>query len=225
MPVPTLTFINPTAGVPRKPVPLRYAILVTGLDAGIICALLSGELHYPGADDEGFEPLLTAYEITSKPSARKVTQGVVESVRSQISPHSKLKAQLKQIPKSFYVWSDDLAQAFQHYIKLVPGYDDAYRMRLDLNWNPGLGNLRPLIEECPNPEKSGSRRSEQAAKVEKRNRQIVAEYQLLHKQFPQLSKSNIATRIAKSGKFERFSRRIRQNLTPEAIRRVINRNL
>src|SRR5688572_16594489 len=106
MPVPKLRFLNQTAGAPRKPIPLRYAVLIVGLDVEVMCALLSGELHYPGADAAGIEPLLTAYELDSRPSARRVTLGAVKNICSQISPRSQARAQLKLIPRSFYVWSD-----------------------------------------------------------------------------------------------------------------------
>lgn len=225
MPVPQLKFLNAITGVPRKPVPLRYAILVADWDVGTVCALLSGELHYSGADDLAAKPLLTAYELTSGPSARRVSRGAVQDICSQIAPRCSRKTALKLIPRSFYVWSNELADAFQHYIELVPGRENARHWHLELNWDPALGNLRSLIEECPNPQESGSQRSRQATAVEQRNRRILAEYGRLKTASPHLSKSNIAGRIAQSGKFERVGRRARKNLAPEAIRRVINRFL
>ena len=223
MPVPHLRFLNATAGVPRKPVPLRYAILVTDIDLGAMCGLLSGELHYSGADEVVTKPLLTAYELIDRPGARRVSAATIQDIYSQISPKSSLKTQLKHIPKSFYVWSNDLADAFQHYIVLVPGRENANRWGLRLDWNPALANRKQLIEECPDASHSDTRRSQQVAAVEKRNRAIIEEYKRLKKQFPHLSKSDISARISKSGKFERTSRRMRQNLAPEAVRRVINR--
>jgi hypothetical protein len=218
-----LRFLNTATGVPRKPVPLRYAVLITELDVGSFCALLSGELHYAGAYDAIAEPLLSAYELSSAPSALKVTRSAMQSICSQVALRPTKKSQLKEIPKSFYVWSNDLADAFEHYITLVPGRDNARLWQLKLNWNPSLGNLKPLIEECPNPENIGSPKSVKAAEVEKRNRKIIAEYLKQAKAFPHLSKSNIATRISRAGVFERTSRRVPQVLTPESIRRVINR--
>ena len=89
----------------------------------------------------------------------------------------------------------------------------------------GPEEIRPLIEECPDPKDLGSKRSRQTAEVEKRDRQILAEYRKQKSQYPHLSKSNIAARIAKSGKYENVSGRIRRNLTPGTIRRLINRLL
>src|SRR5690606_3049927 len=104
------------------------------------------------------------------------------------------RIQLKFIPKTFYVWSDELAEAFQHYIRLVPGRDNAREWRLELDWNPALGNFRPLIDECPNPVNQGSDASRNAAEVENRNQNILAEYRQLKSNFPHLSKSAISTR-------------------------------
>ena len=225
MPILKLEFSNPTAGIPRKPVPLRYAVLVTGLDVKIMCALMSGELHYSDAAEKRAGPLLTAYELGPNASARTVTLHAIRDIDSQIRPNSKRKSQLKLIPRSFYVWSDDLANAFQNFIDLVPGRENAHLWGLELNWNPGLGDFAPLIEECPDPKDLGSKRSRQTAEVEKRDRQILAEYRKQKSQYPHLSKSNIAARIAKSGKYENVSGRIRRNLTPGTIRRLINRLL
>ena len=225
MPIPNLKFLNVNAGIPRKPVPLRYAVLITDMGAASLLAFLTGELHYHGAEDRHAPPLLTAYELTDKTSARTVTLAVAKQIYSQISTQKTLKTQLKQIPKSFYVWSDDLAEAFQHYIALVPGRENAYRWRLKLEWKPALGDLTPLIEECPEPENNGSQRAAQVAVVEQRNRGIIAEYIRIKSQNSQLSKSRIASLIAQKGTFSRHSRRQPQNLTAEAIRRILTRYL
>ena len=222
MPIPKLRFLNPAAGTPKKPVPLRYAVLVTGIDVGTLFSLLSGELHYYGADSAPPRPLLGAYELGPQSSAKSVTIHAIRDIQANLPTDATLKTQLKRIPRSFFVWSDNLAEAFQHFIELVPGRENANEWHLDLNWNPALGNHRPLIEECPDPANQGSARSRQAADVEKRDRQILSEYKKLKSQFPHLSKSGIATRIAMSKKYENASGRIRRNLTAETIRRRLN---
>lgn len=225
MPIPKLTFLDKTAGIPRKPIALRYAIRIAGLEVGTMCALLTGELHYFNANDEKVEPLLVAYEVIGGASARRVAPQTIATIYSEIPAGTQSKGQLKQIPKSFYVWSNDLAEAFQHYINLVPGRENADEWNLALNWNPALGPYKYLIDECPNPENAGSPRAQLVAIGEARNKKIIAAYHKLKKEFPQLSKSRLATLIAKRKTFDRFSRRVPKSLSPESIRRILNRYL
>jgi hypothetical protein len=141
VPIPTLHIADEALGLPRQPIPLRLACLVTGLT----CA----DVRYLLADIQaGGQPFLSAYEYRPDDAPRLLPP---DHYRSSLpNPPRELPTAvfLQALPSNHFVWSDDLAAAFSQFVFDCPGPERAADDGWGLNWHPALLGMDGLIEDC-----------------------------------------------------------------------------
>ena len=141
MPIPRLSIESPDEGLPRQPVPLRYAYLVTGLPFSEFLFLLAKR-------QEGRYEYLTGYEYVAGAEPREVRAAVYAEILEATTNEESAQELLKRLPSNHFVWSDELAAAFSQFILDHPGVDTAQAQGMGLCWNPALLGLDALIKEC-----------------------------------------------------------------------------
>ena len=193
MPVPSLSIEFPDEGLPRQPVPLRFALLVTGLPFSEFLFLLAKR-------QEGRYEYLTGYEYVAGAEPRAVRREFYEAIAEQVADQAtELVELLALLPANHFVWSDELAAAFSQFILDHPGVDMAQAQGMGLCWNPALLGLDALIEECPDatPVVELSQRELRKRGTAALHERWQAAYVELKEQHPGKSDSWIAGKIAK----------------------------
>lgn len=195
MPIPKLNITDELEGLPRQPVPLRYAVLVTGLPVKNFVAMLANSIF-----DSSIPPfpLLAAYtnsgEKTNRCPARRFN-----SLREQMAQLPSENECMKQLPANLLVYSDELAVAFYELIKITgPENYDPGEMVLD--WDPHLHPHEAEIEACPPiyvPSSELSRGELRKQQTAQKHQAWYNEYSQIKNQHPTFSDSHIATLIAK----------------------------
>jgi hypothetical protein len=199
--------------LPRQPVLVRYAYLVTGLTPWEFLSLL-------GTRQEGRYEYLTAYEFVQDAEPRQVRaafyQTITDKRRGKEPDHEALtdwdqrsgidKALIEQLPTSHFVWSDELAGAFSQFIRDYLDDETANREGMGLVWNPAVHGTEALLSECVDlsgldhaaeaPVTTLTRRALRRQETEARRERWHKACEDLKKQHPEKSDSWIAGRIA-----------------------------
>ena len=215
MPVPSLSIEFPDEGLPRQPIPLRFAHLVTGLPVSEFLFLLAKR-------QEGRYEYLTGYEYVAGAEPREVRAAVYAEILEATTNEESAQELLKRLPSNHFVWSDELAAAFSQFIFDHPGMETAQAQGMGLSWNPALLGLDALVEECPDlsPLISGATPVTELSQRELRKRETTAlherwqtAYDELKEQHPLKPDSWIAEKISRQPVAAgRSSETIRRNL-------------
>lgn len=141
MPIRTLNMENPVRGLPRQPVPLRLAYLVTGLQFDDFLFLLAVR------QEDRYE-YLTGYEYAVNIDPREVRRDFYAALLDDVGPDTAESECIARLPADQFVWSDDLAFAFSQFIRDCPGEETARGDGMRLSWTPAWRGLDSLLEEC-----------------------------------------------------------------------------
>lgn len=142
MPIPTFHFDDETRGLPRQPVPVRFACIATGWSPNTIASLASGKTTGYGG------PLIDIHafnDITKK--AGDVAPSIYAAILKSLSGN--LSDDLQKLPANHFVWSDNLAYAFTTLINEADDTDEIRQYGIKIYWNPELGGNTSVIDECP----------------------------------------------------------------------------
>ncbi len=213
--MPLLDIEDPVRGLPRQPVPLRFAFLVAGLSWDNFTFLFSKRV-------EDIHEYLTAYEYAPGQVPREVRREAFVGLERDCGQPAGPRQCLECLPVDQFVWSDDLASAFSDFLRDYPGFDDARERGLSLMWDPVRNSLDDLLAACvdltaltadppdlPMSQRDLSKRETQLMYDDWRTR--YAELKLEH---PDKSDVWIATKISKEpiGR-DRSVDTIRKNMT------------
>ena len=139
--MPLLKIEDPVRGLPRQPVPLRFAFLIAGLSWDNFTFLFSQRL------DDRYE-YLTAYEYAPGQTPRKVRREVFVGLERDCGQPAGSRQCLECLPVDQFVWSDDLASAFSEFLRDCPGFDDARARGWSLIWHPVRNSMEDLLAAC-----------------------------------------------------------------------------
>lgn len=142
MPIPNYYFDDEARGLPRQPVPVRFACIVADWSPQTIAGLASGAVTGFGG------PLLDVHAFNSHTNkAGDVTPKSYATISKSLSGN--LCDDLQRLPANHFVWSDDLADVFLIIINDLDGHEEARQCGIKLHWNPELGENTSVIDECP----------------------------------------------------------------------------
>lgn len=138
MPIPTFHFENPSLGLPRQPVPVRFACFAANWSIGMLATVLSREDAFNGQ-------LLSAYEFIAELKYKgEVAPGFYDQFRGLDSPTPET---LAAIPANHFVWSDDLTWAYSEFVDLAWSRDDAHAAAAGVRWAPALGDCAKVVSQ------------------------------------------------------------------------------
>ena len=138
MPIPTFRFDQPTLGLPRQPVPVRFACFATNWSIGRIATALSPEDAFNGQ-------LLRAYEVNAETGyVGEVAPDFYEQFRRLDFPKPET---LALIPPNHFVWSDELIQAYSDFVGLTWNREDAHAAAAGVRWAPALGDCAEVVAQ------------------------------------------------------------------------------
>jgi hypothetical protein len=139
VPIPTLKIEDPDLGLPRQPVPLRYAYLVVGLPFRHFLGLLAVR-HF-----DRYE-LLTAYEFRATAPPGKVPREFYEQLATNAPLDEPEGKSVARLPPDHFAWSDELARALPDYIdhfmdrvEIIPSVDFRFEPASDALYDLGSG--------------------------------------------------------------------------------------
>lgn len=210
MPIPEFNFDDEVNGLPQQLVPLRYAVLVTGLNVAQTVEMTSNTFQL--ADDITIS-LLDCYEYSGN-KIRKCSPTATNRLLSAIRNLTSDKERFKQLPASWFVYSDELATAFSNWIDLTIGREQADIDALSLNWNPALAPYEreikacsavPLSKSASTPREQGKRRTAQ------KHDAWYSAYIELKKSHPKKSDVQLSSAISK-----------KYNVNDATVRRIIS---
>ena len=215
MPLPVLTFDDPVHGLPRQPVPLRFAYLVTSLSFREFRFLVT-RLANDGA------PYLRAHELGADRQVRTVEPADYEETLPRDTAKARLSATLiATLPHNHFIWSDDLLKALNKAVVDATGEPDA-RTLDEPNWSPALHGMDDLLAECIDLSAltSDATATSEPSQREKGKQKTAARHKAwqdacleLEQEHPDKSLSWIAQKIARSPMGEgRSVETIRKNM-------------
>lgn len=214
MPRPVIHIENGRRGLPRQPVPLRFAFLVTGLELFDFLFLLAVR------QEQRYE-YLTSYEHAASTEPREVPRQIYERILNTSSADASELELVALLPRDHFVWSDELASAFSQFIRDCPGDEEAQARGMGLTWNPAWRGMDNLIEECVDLSDLGARTPPSALSKSQLGKQATqARHErwcqardTLKQQHPEKSECWISERIARMAIAEgKDSETIRKNM-------------
>jgi len=129
-------------GTPSQPIPLRLVPLITGWSVPRLMLPLSLQVH-------SNHHLLTAYEFILGHTPREATKENILDLTEKIDGEDNKVKQLEILPPNYFVWSDELAQAWVESVLEMVWPDSISDADNKLTWHPALGVYEQLIDECP----------------------------------------------------------------------------
>ena len=140
MPIPEFKFEDEKKGVPRHPVPVRFACIAANWAPKMFAALVAGEEKLGG-------PLLDVYEFNG--ASRLFGEVHPETYSKLFSAQQKMViSDLEVLPVNHFVWSDELALAYSQLIDSTIGRDDASSEGMAIRWQPAFGENASVLEQC-----------------------------------------------------------------------------
>jgi len=180
-------------GLPRRPVALRLAPLVTQLEVEDILTWLS-ETAYLGSPVY----LLHAHQYEPDGRHRAGTPQLYGSLLDAALETKGLRRKLQLLPADHFVWSDELARAFTSYIDLFIGRDEAVATGMGLKWDVAITPFAGLLGECPDFDGKGtSRRTGGKMKTAARHADWQRRVEEKARQFPKRNHSDVCRLVAR----------------------------
>jgi hypothetical protein len=123
------------------------------------------------------DSLLRVYEWHANASPRFVRVARLREILSPIKTNTPFRESLPVYPKSFFVYREELASAYNFYVDDIVGRENADGS-LMLDWQPSVHPYEDLLADCPSdlllgllPEQS-SRQQKRKIETKKRNERI-----------------------------------------------------
>jgi hypothetical protein len=227
MPIPFLHFEEPEQGLPRQPVPLRYAVLVFDIEPRVLLDIIVTPYQVDWADDYGttVADYLDVYEYDGRGEPRAVRPKYYEGLLLKTTKTTAREDLLRQIPATHFVWSDLLCHVLltlpERYARF-PIPDWSYPN--GCTWHPALCGLDNLIEECPDfsallakseSSTKTSRRELRKAQTEARNERLRECAARIREANPKLTNNALAEKIYRD-------KNQNEGLEKETIRGIIS---
>ena len=137
MPIPKFEFEDADAGLPRQPVPVRFACMAADWTPALLAEVVLGEMN------EGYS-LLAVHEYDPATNWEGIVQPHTYEPYRQYRNQS-LRDQLAKLPPNHFVWSDELVWAFSDFIDRTIGRESA--AGLGIRWQPALGDCADIVAE------------------------------------------------------------------------------
>lgn len=169
------------------PVALRLVSRMLGWQPSVIVRFVTEPVE-PGPNGNPI-CLLDVYQwsSTSQPTIKPV--GVLKGLLVECSAEKTEAEALAAIPANLFVYSNQLAAAYQEAMGGPGQLDDGDRV----DWNPNVSGIKALIEECPEPLRLGKEGVEQHGRTRREGKRQTAErYQLWQKKFCELWREALA---------------------------------
>lgn len=144
MPIPELHFEDERKGLPRQPVPVRFAVLISGLTVLQFVEMMTNIFKL---DDHAAFALLDCYEFSAG-KIRTCRTSAISSIYEETKLLCTEKKRMKHLPSSWFVYSDDMVSAFSNWVDLTVGRESAWEDDMGLNWNPALYPFESEIKAC-----------------------------------------------------------------------------
>jgi len=136
MPIPTFHFDESALGLPRQPVPVRFACFAANWSIGMVATALTPQEDFYGQ-------LLKVYEFNPENGyVGEVAPSFYTQFRHLDFPTPET---LALIPANHFVWSDDLIHAFSDFVRLAWSDEDAQAAAAGVRWNPALGDCYEVV--------------------------------------------------------------------------------
>ena len=140
MPIPEFKFEDEKKGLPRHPVPVRFACIAANWAPKMFAALVAGEEKLGG-------PLLDVYEFNGDSRlAGEVHPDCYSMLFS--GQENKVVSELEILPINHFVWSDELVLAYSQFVDTTIVREDASTGGMAIRWKPALGDNVSVLEEC-----------------------------------------------------------------------------
>jgi hypothetical protein len=198
-------------GLPKQKVPLRYAVLVTGLS---VCTFTACLAEFLDIDRPQKGAAIKASELSTS-GIRNCSPNQFALIHKQMKTLTSAKEQMNLLPANWYIESTDLAILFTRYIDMTVGRKNATVEKLELNWNPPIAGYDSLIKSSFSSLANTNLKSKQEIRREKTARTHQAwfkEYKSYIAKKPSANTSEAARAVGK-----KFSVRA------ETVRRVITK--
>ena len=140
MPIPSYEFEDESSGSPRQPISVRFACLAANWTPRLLAVLITG-------DENLGSPLLRVLEYDE--NTGHAGEVHPESYSGLIPPEAALPEAVAALPRTHFLWSDELVTAFSDFIDLTSDREMAREMGLGIRWRPALRGVDALISECP----------------------------------------------------------------------------
>lgn len=208
---PKLNISDRERGLPRQPIIVRRAFLVSALPFTDFLSL------FITPRTRG-DMLLTAYQYTDNEELGTPPVSPQDYAKrleiAQRYQYKKLSPQecVKYLPLKHFVWSNDLADAINQFIMIHHDHEVAGK---EIQWDTELDETEDLINKVEAPSASPKPRKKKNKKST-RDECWRKERDKLKKANPRLSASAIATQIAKSPELNPEDR------SSETIRRILS---
>ena len=137
MPIPKFEFEDADAGLPRQPVPVRFACMAADWTPALLAEVVLGEMN------EGYS-LLAVHEYDPATNWEGMVQPHTYEPYRQYRGQP-LPDQLKKLPVNQFVWSNEFAWVFSYLNELTIGRESAASMAI--RWKPALGNCADIVSE------------------------------------------------------------------------------
>ncbi|MBK9160414.1 MAG: hypothetical protein IPM27_02420 [Nitrosomonadales bacterium] len=210
MPIPQLHFDDESEGLPRQLVPLRFAVLVTGLTVIQVIEMTTNA--YQLSDDVNIS-LLDCHEFSGN-KIRKCSLTATKALLTAVRTLGIEKERFKNIPSGWFVYSDELAAAFLNWIDFTVGLESVSLHDMGLNWNPALHPYEAEIKACsvmPASKSALSAREKRKRATAEKHSALYSDYIELKKNNPKKSDVQLSATIAK-----------KYNKNPDTVRRIIS---
>lgn len=211
MAAPKLKITDLINGLPKQKVPLRYAVLVTGLSVRAFTASLADLLDVD-APVKGVA--IKASELSAS-GVRTCAPKLFKEIYKKMKVLASTKDQMNLLPPNWYIESTDLAILFTRYIDMSVGRKNAAADNLELNWNPPMAGYESLIKSSfssiENPNLKSKQELRRAA-TELTHQMWFKEYERHIARNPSVNISEVARAVAK-----------KLSVTASTVRRVITK--
>lgn len=211
MAVPKLKITDPISGLPKQKVPLRYAVLVTGLSVRTFTALLADFLD---VDQPRKGTKIKASELSAS-GIRNCAPNQFAAIHGKMKVLASARDQMSLLHANWYIESTDLAILFTRYIDTNVGRENATADNLELNWAPPMAGYESLIKSSFSSIANPNLKSKQElrrASTEQTHQMWFKEYKRYIVKKPSANTSDAARAVAK--KF---------NVKDSTVRRVITK--
>ena len=196
MVAPKLKITDPINGLPNLKVPLRYAVLVSGLSVKTFTASLEALLD---VDPPQKGTAVKVSELSTS-GIRNCSPKQFADILKQMKALPPAKAQMTLLPANWYIQSTDLATLFTRYIDFNLGRENATAEKLELNWNPPIAGYESLIKSSFSSLANSNLKSKQELRRESTERNHTAwfkEYERYITKKPSANTSDAARAVAK----------------------------
>jgi hypothetical protein len=129
----------------RQPIPLRKVPLIAKWSPEDLARLLTREF-------EELSYILTAYEWVEDRAARTISPSTMQAALAGLDTAPDTHSKIALIPANYFVWSDELEDAYQtyhYYVSLQAEDEDELDPHGVFDMDPATHPYNDLLSECP----------------------------------------------------------------------------